>query len=570
MGLSKHAKGRTSTIIAAPSDSSARGKVGADYVFDGINDDAIFQSIIDDLYQIKTPWVKLGVVNTDYQWCSIVYVPETSTYHMFGSDVVHIYRMTSTDGINFTDKTIILDLTIGGVQGWESGYLYCPKVWRDAGVWNVLYTTTGGGGIGFATSLDSGGSPGNFTKHVGNPVLTNATAGAWDSLNCPMEPMGIIKVGSTYYLHYNTLSPANGDREEGLATSTDRVTWTKDTRSPLYVSGRFCSEIFMDPTGTTYYMMVTHYTKETNGYATLELYSDTAPTFYPESRKFLGVAITESATGTDSVSLDVPQICTSDIQRKTYPPDGKFRCYYSGKDASSVWRIHLCQEDDFATAIGKVIPVPRGTIKLLEGNIQLTKFPRLSYPTILEGTMTKLNLSITGLTDTFGVGNYLKIKDIILQRVDSGGQTVAMSGEGHILENIIFNQVTIAVNMCINSELTKCVWNNCPQPVYVANSRNVLVQGVVRGSPGGQAAIKLINSQNCTVDVRNIGGNPQAIKLTSNSCGNIIRMDTAGQLALISADAGSNYNKLVNSKVNGPATVTDNGTGNTFTDYVVV
>lgn len=268
-------------------------------------------------------------------------------------DVYHFYypnqtswdvnHATSSDGITWTDDAVnnpVMDY--GSEDDWDE-HINVVRTFKENGMWYMLYrgynTTTGAYGIGLATSPDGI----TWTKEVTNPVLSYGTHGSWDdSTDTPiLDPWGIIKVGSTYYMYYNC--DDEGIRKTGIATSSDLVNWTKDTaNNPIFEGGRFCPDVFKY--GGYYYIILPN-----GGYGhttQFEVYRDTNPTFYPSQREYCGYVLEVGASGDfDDYYLDTPSILVEDINKDSFP-DTPVKLYYTGRKQSTlVWSQGLAYLD---------------------------------------------------------------------------------------------------------------------------------------------------------------------------------------------------------------------------------
>jgi hypothetical protein len=118
------------------------------------------------------------------------------------------------------------------------------------------------------------------------------------------------------------------------------VTWTKDINNPIFIDNRYC--VFPFKSGDYYYMLACKSITSTPGLTPtvpnnrkIELYRDSSPTFYPDEREYLGVAIFEGGTGAwDAAYLDTPCVITDDITRSTFPT-GNIQMYYTGWNGST-------------------------------------------------------------------------------------------------------------------------------------------------------------------------------------------------------------------------------------------
>jgi hypothetical protein len=155
-------------------------------------------------------------------------VQDNGTYYMYaeneynGGDKLHIHLYTSTDKIHWT--------RYGGVlypagEGWEALEVATPTVWKDGGIWYMLYEGLGnttGGQVGLAQSRDGK----NWTKHENNPVLSNPLG---THLDIAID--SIVKVRGVYYAygHYDV----GGTWAGGMFTSTDLMRWTAYSGNPI-------------------------------------------------------------------------------------------------------------------------------------------------------------------------------------------------------------------------------------------------------------------------------------------------------------------------------------------------
>ena len=273
---------------------------------------------------------------------------EGDTYHMYysywnGDGKIRIGHATSSDGKDWTKDTENNPVLEPGTDTWENEHVLCPWVWKEGDTWYMIYHGRGSAkeAIGLATSSDGV----NWTKDSNNPVLEGSGSG-WEGNS--VENFGVMKVGSTYYLWYE--SAASGERQTGLATSTDLINWTKDPNNPIFTGGRFCSCQFKY--GGYYYYLTPHYTSG-NNYVELELYRDINPTFYPDEREFVKVVKTCSVSGWDSHDQDTPCVLTNDIYRDSFP-DNELWTYYAG-ESGGIWKTGLLIETDIDAALAKTL-----------------------------------------------------------------------------------------------------------------------------------------------------------------------------------------------------------------------
>ncbi|UCE95597.1 MAG: hypothetical protein JSV51_07725, partial [Candidatus Bathyarchaeota archaeon] len=265
---------------------------------------------------------------------STFYDNDTSVYHYYCS-WESILHYNSTDGKNWTAAGTALTAT----EPWEGGLVGVPFVWKEDGIWYMLYRGGSPRSIGLANSTDAV----NWVKYEGNPVLTEATwAGG-------VQPWGVIKVDSTYYLWYGDVSGT--DRRVGLATSTNLKVWTKDANNPIFSGGRFTPFPFKHD--GYYYLLIPHYTSGTD-YSEIELWRDVNPTFYDGERVYLGVAINYGPTVWDDHDQCTPCVLTDTIYRDTCNvTNDELWTYYSGEHGGA-WQTGLSIEANITEAIAKV------------------------------------------------------------------------------------------------------------------------------------------------------------------------------------------------------------------------
>jgi len=275
---------------------------------------------------------------------STFYDSGTGTYHHFNSWQTILHH-TSNDGKTWTADDAN-NPVLTPTETWEGSNVGVPMVWKEGSTWYMLYRGGSPDRIGLATSSDAV----NWTKSASNPVLSG-DSGEWDDRD--LDPWGVIKVGSTYYLWYNTIGSVPGlGRCTGLATSTNLTDWTKDLDNPIFTGGRFCAFPFKHD--GDYYLLIPHYTSGSD-YSQIELYRDSSPTFHSGDRKYLGVAINYGPTDWDDHDQDTPAVLTDTINRDTFTAsNGELWAYYSGEGGSGSWQTGVCTEENIAEAIAGV------------------------------------------------------------------------------------------------------------------------------------------------------------------------------------------------------------------------
>lgn len=226
-----------------------------------------------------------------------------------------IYHKTSTDGLTWTDDVANNPITFTG-RGTT-----VVSVWKEEDTWYALFNMTTG--IGLATSSDGI----TWNSNAGNPVLPKGVGAEWDNDEL-LEPWGLMKVGDTYHLYYNTLGTTT--RETGLATSTDLINWTKSSDNPIWTDGRFC--VFVFKYDNYYWAFVPYYTTG-SALVDIEYYRCVNPTFKATERDYMGYIIERGPAGSwNSQTQDCPFILTDDVNRDTFRlTNGTLWMYSSGK-----------------------------------------------------------------------------------------------------------------------------------------------------------------------------------------------------------------------------------------------
>lgn len=260
-----------------------------------------------------------------------------------------IWRSISPNG-----KTAWVDdgapiLTVGAGGDWDDLLLHVPTVWKEGIYYYMIY-----GGrhqadnknrafIARSTDMTTWGKW-NGVDWTGpaSPIIS-PTLG-WEGNET--EPWGLIKVGITYYLWYDTIA---GPRRTGLATSTDLTTWAKDANNPIFsYAGNVPFEIAEDwycaspfKYGDYYYLMICL----KNGSGTIELFRDSNPTFYRSDRIHEGTIISLGAGGTwDDDTLDGPFVLTDNINKDSFDAAGGRLWMYYGAFDGAVRRLGLTDD----------------------------------------------------------------------------------------------------------------------------------------------------------------------------------------------------------------------------------
>lgn len=293
--------------------------------------------------QRTSPWPLYGTAPVlgaegsavDYAYAGAWY-DNAGLYNLFycqGSPL-RIYRATSADGYTFTlPGAAAFALTAEDANG-----AWSPSVWQEAGTWYMIYTGSPSSGV-YQACLATSADGTTWTK-AGAVFTGGATATDWDYLSA--ETGNVIKVGSTYYLHYTTLNPAGvlhtdrRCRQIGVATATVLTgPWTANARNPVFAAPawdrRFAPFVFAYPSSAStlqYYLICTHYMTGFDRYV-LELWTSRQPEFYPEDRELVRVIWTPRPATWLDTDVDVASIMTSNAARTTFPDASDVRMYFS-------------------------------------------------------------------------------------------------------------------------------------------------------------------------------------------------------------------------------------------------
>ncbi len=174
-----------------------------------------------------------------------------------GMMVLVIFNLISKMAIAQTDWTKhpgnpVLD--VGPAGSWDDVFATDATVVFNGTIYQMWYTGFDGTkpGIGYATSPDAI----SWTKHQGSPVLEVGPTGSWDAL--VVAGASILFDGAIYHMWYE--GNASHDRL-GYATSTDGISWTKDSANPVFEpgpAGSWDSIFIRSPSvlfdGTTFHM----------------------------------------------------------------------------------------------------------------------------------------------------------------------------------------------------------------------------------------------------------------------------------------------------------------------------
>lgn len=290
-------------------------------------------------------WDALGAT-----FASVIYDDQVNEYRMYyhgyNSSYHQVGLATSPDGLNWTKYPENPIVTVGSAGSWDRTGVRVPMVWKEGpNDYRMIYTGSGSaaGQIGYATSSDGI----NWTKYSGNPVFNDPT---W--AHNQTENWGVIKVENEYLMWYSTW----GNRQSGIAVSTDLINWTPHTTDPIFATNgipsddrysQFCP--FSFKYNNEYYVLVPSYSS-VGDYSKFYLYRSSSP-YFPENDRTL-VRVAHTPQGVDAKDNDTPFVLTLDIERSIFP-NNELRVYYGADPGTGGWAWSECLliEPDIAEAL---------------------------------------------------------------------------------------------------------------------------------------------------------------------------------------------------------------------------
>ncbi len=274
----------------------------------------------------------------------------------------------------------------GGSGEWDEGGVWCPNVWLEDGTYYMTYTGRNAAATTVAVGLATSSDGTTWEKEATNPVMSPTLA--WEYGSC--EATGIIKIDSTYYLYYTTLTnssvwstfPAFA-RKIGYATSTDLKTWVKggdpvfgdaDTsydRQPYL--GYYSPTVFKNSSsGAKYYYMICAVYGANYDNSRFELWECVEPTFPAATRRRVGVIMTTHEHSWPNREVDIVQIATDDIERDSWSTAGEIRMYF-GASHEGARGVGLATQDDIYEALRWTPSIQDPVIdQVLAGNVNIT------------------------------------------------------------------------------------------------------------------------------------------------------------------------------------------------------
>jgi len=268
-------------------------------------------------------------------------------YHGFSFSNVHQIGLATAPALSGPWTRLPAPVLTPGPEAWDSQSVRVPMAWKEGPAdYRMIYTGLGSGGmqVGYATSTDGL----SWTKHASNPVFNDPTWANGDTQN-----WGVIKVDAEYLMWYGNF----GQRESGIAVSTDLVNWTPHTAGPIFTSSgdpgddrysQYCPFSFTHD--GDYYVLVPSY--DAGGdYGRIYLYRSSSPYFPEADRELVRVALTVGQDGQwDDHDLCTPFVFSADVTRALSGGDHLW-AFYSGEGGNNHWAEGLCWETDLDAAL---------------------------------------------------------------------------------------------------------------------------------------------------------------------------------------------------------------------------
>lgn len=292
-------------------------------------------------------------------------------YHGFSDTQVHQIGLATSNDLAGPWTRLPAPVLTPGPGVWDGQSVRVPMVWQEGPAdFRMIYTGQGSGGmqVGYATSVDGL----VWVKSPANPVFNDPNWATGDTQN-----WGVTKVGSDYLMWYGNF----GQRESGIAVSTDLVNWTPYTSGPILASSgdpgddrysQYCP--FTYSFDGDYYVLVPSYDAGGN-YGRIYLYRSSSP-FFPEAdRHLVRVAITPGQAGQwDDHDLCTPFVYTADVTRNLSSGD-LLQVFYSGEEGDNLWKEGIVLEADLEAALADAGLPSAGSSWTVTGDISVTDDP---------------------------------------------------------------------------------------------------------------------------------------------------------------------------------------------------
>lgn len=174
------------------------------------------------------------LILSNFHYCSIL--KDGSTYRLVVTDNANqnfILYTSTTINSGYTNQGNLI--TYGDV--YDSHAIADPceiKIGSTYYIYWSAFTSTSNGTIAYATSAT--GAPGSYTKQ--GTCIGNGAAGTFDLTLCADPEIKLMPDNTTYIMFYTGYNGSILKQQQGYATSSDGINWTKFANNPVhYFSG---------------------------------------------------------------------------------------------------------------------------------------------------------------------------------------------------------------------------------------------------------------------------------------------------------------------------------------------
>ncbi|MFC1730051.1 T9SS type A sorting domain-containing protein [candidate division KSB1 bacterium] len=373
-----------------------------------------------------------------------------STYYQ-GQDNTNIGLATSTDGINWTRKGIVLQK--GSPGEWDGKYIESPAAYYDtvSGVYALIYTGTDTIGwirLGLAVSSDGY----NWIKNPTNPVLDHGILGSWDDLFVAVPAM--IYSDGVFEMWYSAVSLI-GQWDSvwvGYATSLNGTDWIKYPGNPVLkmnppdTAGFWAVDVVWDDAGNEYKMYYEN------------IYISDASAIYkaeaPRSILFSAYCNTNVSNDTTIVLGDsITLFASGGMYYQWYPETGlnnpNIPNPKTSPDSTTAYRVMIVSDSCITvdTVVITVIPVGIDEGNGLETELKIYPNPA-RYVVYVSFLTSSLNLQAASFELVDMLGKVI-ISEAIIQNSKRLAFHVSELPEGIYLVRIMDNESIISKKLII-------------------------------------------------------------------------------------------------------------------------
>jgi predicted GH43/DUF377 family glycosyl hydrolase len=167
---------------------------------------------------------------------SVIY--NDTTYHIWytggiDNDTSRIGHATSPDGVTWTKDPNNPVLDVGPNGTWDESSMFGGGALVIDSIFHLWYTGHTGlvNNANFLIGHATSTDGVTWTKDTNNPVLDVGPDGEWD--DTWISAGSVVYDGSEYHMWYSAWNGGSESVRIGHATSSDAVTWTKDANNPV-------------------------------------------------------------------------------------------------------------------------------------------------------------------------------------------------------------------------------------------------------------------------------------------------------------------------------------------------